>query len=66
VNSSADVGEAALALAQARYSAQDFRGARDAASRATSVLTIALGAEHSRTHAAQELTRQARSRLAKP
>jgi hypothetical protein len=53
--SSADVGEALLVLAQARFAAGDLTAARDTASRAKRILTRTLSAEHQLTRTATEL-----------
>jgi hypothetical protein len=51
---SADVGEAALVLAQARFAAQEPKAARDSASRASRILNLTLGADHALTRTARE------------
>jgi len=54
-NQSADVGEASLLLAQAKFARGDFNGALAIARRATEILTHSLGADHSLTVAAAAL-----------
>jgi len=58
-NQSADVGEASLLVAQAKFARGDLEGARIAARRANQILTHALGADHSLTTAAAALEKQA-------
>jgi hypothetical protein len=62
-DSSADVGEASLVLAQARLARHDVAGAHAAAHRANEVLTRALGAGHWLTTAAAALEVRARLSL---
>jgi tetratricopeptide (TPR) repeat protein len=57
---SADVGEAALVLAQACLAARNLSGAQNAAERAKSILSRTLGSDHALTRAAQELIRETR------
>jgi eukaryotic-like serine/threonine-protein kinase len=52
---SADVGEAALLLAQAKGASGDQQGMHDAARRAVTSLTASLGADHALTRAALNL-----------
>jgi hypothetical protein len=62
-DSSADVGEASLVLAQARFARHDVAGTYVAAHRANEVLTRAMGAEHRLTTAAAALEVRAHALL---